>query len=659
MRGSVNGTHHARSGGRSKLLSRVSFRRRLTLFFVLIVALPMVAVAVLVSVLADDSRTGKADARVGAAMETALALYDESEHAARADARVAGSDEAFAEALRADDEAAAVAAAARLRRELALASLTVLDRTGDELASAGPSDGIATAELELRGPDGPIGSVVAAPLRANDFVAKVERLTGRDVAVLRGDRALASTTKIDDADVPDDEEAQDAELPSGDYRVAAVSPGGADPSVRLAVFAPRGDEGFGATPPLVAGALAAFFAVAVFFIVLLLRSLSGQVREMFSAARRVGGGDFSQRVPVEGNDEMAGLAREFNKMSDRLSDQMDELRRQRVELERSVQRIGEAFASGLDRRALLEIVAETALTACEASAARVVLAGHGRLEVDAGDLEGAGLPDALAAAIDGALEKGKPEDARRGAAVALAQPFGAFGDGSSPDAVMAIARPGTPFDDAEREMLRYLCGQAAVSVENIDLHELVSEQAVRDELTGLANPRRFRELIEKEAVRAERFGHQISIVLLDIDDFKQVNDTYGHLQGDEVLRTVGRILQGESRGVDEPARYGGEEFIVALPETGRDGALEVAERIRTAIEESRIPLVEGSGEIEVTASLGVVASAPDAASDTKGLIAAADAALYRAKRGGKNRTECAPGPPHDVAAQGPAVERRR
>jgi diguanylate cyclase (GGDEF)-like protein len=223
---------------------------------------------------------------------------------------------------------------------------------------------------------------------------------------------------------------------------------------------------------------------------------------------------------------------------------------------------------------------------------------------------------------------------------------------------MAIARAGGPFDEAERELLRYLCGQAAVSVENIDLHEFVSDQAVTDELTGLANPRRFRELIEKESVRAQRFGHPLSLLLLDIDDFKQVNDTYGHLQGDEVLRAVGRILADESRGVDEPARYGGEEFIVALPETDRGGAIEVAERIRTAIERSRVPLLEGSGKIGITASLGVASVSPESARDTKALIAAADAALYRAKRAGKNCTAFAAEAAEDVAAQGQPAERR-
>ena len=132
---------------------------------------------------------------------------------------------------------------------------------------------------------------------------------------------------------------------------------------------------------------------------------------------------------------------------------------------------------------------------------------------------------------------------------------------------MTIARAGRPFNSTEREVFLYLVGQAAASVENVALHELVSEQAVTDDLTGLANNRAFHELMDKEAARARRFGHDLSLLILDIDDFKRVNDTYGHPQGDAVLKAIGRILADESRGIDVPARYGGEEFVVALPET--------------------------------------------------------------------------------------------
>ena len=125
-------------------------------------------------------------------------------------------------------------------------------------------------------------------------------------------------------------------------------------------------------------------------------------------------------------------------------------------------------------------------------------------------------------------------------------------------------------------------------------------------------------------------------MILDVDNFKQVNDTYGHLQGDEVLRTIGRILESEPRAIDEPARYGGEEFVVALPETALPGAIEIAERIRARLESQPIAMVEGNGNLRVTASFGV-ATMPTTATNVRDLFRVADEALYEAKRTGKNR----------------------
>jgi diguanylate cyclase (GGDEF)-like protein len=180
-----------------------------------------------------------------------------------------------------------------------------------------------------------------------------------------------------------------------------------------------------------------------------------------------------------------------------------------------------------------------------------------------------------------------------------------------------------------------------VSIDNISTHEKVSEQAVTDELTGLPNNRAFRETIDREASRAERFEHELSLIILDVDNFKSVNDTYGHLQGDEVLRLIGKLLLEEPRAIDEPARYGGEEFVIALPETGKDGAVEMAERIRERLEEEEIPLLDGSGILKVTASFGT-ATLPLSAETVRHLFAAADDALYEAKRSGKNRVVTAP-----------------
>ena len=148
--------------------------------------------------------------------------------------------------------------------------------------------------------------------------------------------------------------------------------------------------------------------------------------------------------------------------------------------------------------------------------------------------------------------------------------------------VLTIARDDEPFSDAERELFSYLAGQAALSLENVGLHETIQRQAVTDELTGLSNHRRFQEIMTDEVERVRALRQDLGLMMLDIDDFKRVNDNYGHQQGDVVLREVARVLRESSREIDEPARYGGEEMAVALPQTGLQGAYEFAERVRAS-----------------------------------------------------------------------------
>jgi diguanylate cyclase (GGDEF)-like protein len=234
------------------------------------------------------------------------------------------------------------------------------------------------------------------------------------------------------------------------------------------------------------------------------------------------------------------------------------------------------------------------------------------------------------------LESAGPAETEQDGHAALAHPFGA-GDGTVLG-LISVAREGAAFSADERDLFHYLAGQASVSIENVDLHELVQRQAVTDELTGLFNHRRFQEVVTAELERARRFEQPLGLVMLDIDDFKSVNDTYGHQQGDLVLQEVARVLKDSSREIDEPARYGGEELAVALPQTDLDGAHLLAERVRTAIAALEIPRLGGEGLIKVTASFGV-AAVPETASGKEDLVASADTALYRAKRAGKNRTE--------------------
>ena len=219
---------------------------------------------------------------------------------------------------------------------------------------------------------------------------------------------------------------------------------------------------------------------------------------------------------------------------------------------------------------------------------------------------------------------------------------------------MTVARHGEQFSHAERDVFLYLVGQVSASIENIALHELVSEQAVTDELTGLSNKRRFRELISKEAARAQRFGHELSLLMLDIDDFKRVNDTYGHLQGDEVLRTVGAVL---SIRVARGRRAGALRRRGVRRRAAGDGARRARwsspSAFAPASSRRRSRRIDGSGTLRITASVGA-ASIPGSADSARTLIAAADAALYEAKRSGKNRVSGAPEKSRPVlSAQGP------
>jgi diguanylate cyclase (GGDEF)-like protein len=628
----------------------VSFRGRLTLFFLLIVIMPMIAVGVLVADVTGEAQNGKADSRLFAGLETANAVYAEHVREANEVGEAIGGDSDLGDAI-AGGPTQLQTAIDQLAEEHEVESLIVRSTEGEVLASHGSRAPVAPAEIQLMGGQGEVDSIVVSTTSPQSFLGEVRRLTGREGSLHDREREIAATPGVDPgAGAPEPDEPETMELRGEEVRAASLAltpPAG----LVLTLFGPIESGGFLSSSPLVAVALLAFFGIALLFVVMLLRTLQGQVTTMLEAARRIGGGDFSQKVPVIGRDEMSGLADEFNKMSDRLAEQMHQLRRQQVEIDRAVRRIGEASAAGLDRQALLEILAETAVGACDAEYGLIALSGPEGAEAEVGRVS-EGLQDAVLAAEARANATGEVSEERRFGAFALSGVLRRIGEPPMILGVITVARGSKRFTGAERDVFLYLIGQAAASIENVALHEQVSEQAVTDDLTGLANKRAFGEQADKEVARAERFGHPLSLLMLDIDDFKQVNDTYGHLQGDEVLRRVAAILEDESRGVDEPARYGGEEFVVALPETDAAGAFELAERVRSRIESEQIPFLDGDGQrqadrgrraLRVTASVGV-ASMPDSGHDLETLIAAADAALYAAKRAGKNRVEGATEP---------------
>lgn len=190
------------------------------------------------------------------------------------------------------------------------------------------------------------------------------------------------------------------------------------------------------------------------------------------------------------------------------------------------------------------------------------------------------------------------------------------------------------FSSERLELLQVIATQAAISIENARLFE----QATTDGLTRLYAHRYFQLLMAHEVERYNRYKHAFSLIMMDIDDFKHVNDTYGHQAGDEVLKNVARLIKRICRNVDFPARYGGEEFALILPETSQEGAVSPAEKIRSAVE--GLVTTIGNLQLRVTLSLGV-ATFPFHSETKDGLIQAADMALYASKRSGKNRVTVA------------------
>jgi diguanylate cyclase (GGDEF)-like protein len=584
-----------------------SFKFRLVTYFLLLSLLPLLAASWAFSEVAARGELGRADSRLNAALRVASAAYlEEMAEGAGATARTLAQKERVQRALHSGNQGALL----RIARE---APNTAFFESGQLLAGEVPGSPAARGSAQVVTESGEvIGEIVTwLPLNGAlvDRLRKRAAMEDEDSLVIVNNGFVVAGPKgvtgaLDRVDRP-----EYIKLGGKGYRAVGTRIFSGTGSAYLVALVPR--DHIDAAVQNLRERFLVFALIALSVVALLAyalgRTIVSALGALADAAGAVAHGQFERRVPIRGRDEFAVLGEAFNDMAEQLETRRQELAAERMRAQDAIARFGDALAATHDPYALLPVIVESAVEATGAVGGRLVVEGN--------ELARAGDPDAA----------GGPE---------LEIPLESGGE----QALLALAPAGPDFSPDSRDLANWLGSQAAVALENARLHRLVERQAVTDGLTDLANRRQFEQGLAGEISRAERFGGTLALILADLDNFKQVNDRYGHQAGDEVLRRFADILRETVRDVDLPARYGGEEFAVLLPQTDLEGAERLAERLRQAVAERPLTTKPGS-LVACTASFGV-ASFPDS-STPAALFAAADEALYRAKAEGKNRVVCA------------------
>ena len=383
--------------------------------------------------------------------------------------------------------------------------------------------------------------------------------------------------------------------------------------------------------------------------VLLARGFTAPLSNLIEGAKKISSGDFSHQINPSSEDEIGSLTATFDEMRINLKSTKADLEYRILQLS-TLYEVGKAISSILDFTRLQNIILETVVKVIKAEKGSLMLIDDSEKILSIG--VAVGLSDDVTR--DTRLEIGKSVagwvvDTRKPLFVRNVETDQAF---------LAIKkkniRAGTlmcvpllakdkllgalnvsnsqpdSFSEKDFELFVNLANQAAIAIENARLYRY----AVTDEMTKLYNHRYFQQRLDEELQRADRYSNHVSLLLLDVDHFKSFNDTYGHPEGDRVLKAVARLVEKSVREVDIAARYGGEEFVIICPEKNGEGSLVPAERIRSAVESFDFR-IDGK-PVQITVSLGV-ACYPEQARSKAELIQKADYALYYSKGHGRNR----------------------
>jgi two-component system, cell cycle response regulator len=401
----------------------------------------------------------------------------------------------------------------------------------------------------------------------------------------------------------------------------------------------------------------------------LARAISEPIRRLADQANAVVAGspelaaDPELAIAERSGDEVTTVATTLSAMSEHLQQYATELSQSREELRKNLERLGSTLRSTHDLHGMLSVVLDSAALTLRADSGAVYLIdpadSHLFAEVSRG-IEPAEFRMEMGDGIAGAAARDLRTvvwPASRGPQPSLAEPVRTSAvavplvRGERAIGVVALygRSDGSAFSPEDAATLAAFARETAVAVENVLLHEQAQRLSMTDALTGTGNRRFLEVTLAREVERARRYGRPVSLLMVDIDRFKRVNDEFGHLMGDEVLVSVAARLEDSVRhGIDIVARYGGEEFVVVLPETGEEGARVVAERIRETTGADMVDTsaaldhsIRGNGQappddpLRVTVSIGY-ACFPDDEESAQALVRAADLAMYSAKAQGGN-----------------------
>lgn len=471
------------------------------------------------------------------------------------------------------------------------------------------------------------------------------RVDAVDFAIVSGDQVVSSTGGLGDLPNRPLEGEFETELGGREALVSAGPVPGADAVLVVAV-----------RPPGAAGQtnliliLGALLVVMIVLIVLVGYVVSGLItrplQDVVEAALAVSRGDLDQHVDARGDREVAALGTAFNRMTENLREQVRQLEESRTDFRQAIARLGDVLVSTHDLSGIIDVVLEACALTMRAEQAvfyeRVAMPARIRAraahpgDVSAVELNGTGIAGLAARRLSVASLPGPDPLDPVEPAVSAAAAVPVLSEGRLFGVLAVYGKPDGEFRPEDLDTLQTLARQAEVAIGNVMLHDETRRQARTDGLTGMWNRREF-ELRARDAVReADRFNEPFGMVVVDIDDFKIVNDEYDHTTGDAALVWLAARLDEATREVDLVARWGGEEFIVLLPRAGVHDSGVVAERIRRAV--ARVPMEHDGHIIPLTVSVGY-ACYPDDGRNQDELFRAADAALLRAKRLGKNRVE--------------------